>query len=79
MKYIITEQQQENIINDYLEKYIESGCVTIKRTSKYIIVDVQSPTYFEEFGFDKSEPSKIKNLLKKNSFQYSFGEYIKKI
>jgi len=79
MKYIITEQQQENIINDYLEKYIESGCVTIKRTSKYIIVDVQSPTYFEEFGFDKSELSKIKNLLKKNSFQYSFGEYIKKI
>ena len=79
MKYIITEQQQENIINDYLEKYIESGCVTIKRTSKYIIVDVQSPTYFEEFGFDKSELSKIKNLLKKNSFQYSFGEYLKKI
>jgi hypothetical protein len=79
MKYIITEQQQENIINDYLEKYIESGCVTIKKTSKYIIVDVQSPTYFEEFGFDKSELPKIKNLLKKNSFQYSFGEYIKKI
>ena len=79
MKYIITEQQQENFINDYLEKYIESGCVTIKKTSKYIIVDVQSPTYFEEFGFDKSEPYKIKNILKKNSFQYSFGEYIKKI
>lgn len=79
MKYIITEEQQENLIIDYLEKYIESGCVTVKRTSKYISVDVQSPTYFEEFGFDVSEPSKIKNMLKKNSFQYSFGEYIKRI
>jgi len=79
MKIIITESQQESLIYDYLEKYLDSGCVNIKRTSGYIIVDVQSPSYFEEFGFEKSKPSKIKTMLKKNSFQYSFGDYIKKI
>lgn len=79
MKYIITESQQENLMYDYLEQYVDSGCVTFKIISNYMCVDVQSPGYFEEFGFDKSEPAKIKNLLKKNSFQYSFGDYMKKI
>ena len=79
MKYIITESQQENLIHDYLEKYLDSGCVSIKRTPNYISVDVESPSYFEDNGFDKSDVSRIKNFLKKNSFQYAFGNYIKKI
>ena len=79
MKYIITEQQQENLIYDYLNKYIESGCVKIKKSGRYMSVDVESPSYFEEQGFDKSDVIRIKNFLKKNSFQYAFGEYIKKI
>ncbi len=36
-------------------------------------------SFFEEQGFDKSDVVRIKNFLKKNSFQYAFGEYIKKI
>ena len=79
MKYIITEQQQENLIYDYLNKYVESGCVKIKKAGRYMSVDVESPSYFEEQGFDKSDVVRIKNFLKKNSFQYAFGEYIKKI
>ena len=77
MKYIITEQQQENLIYDYLSKYIESGCVKIKRAGRYMSVDVESPSYFEWNGFDSSDASKIKIFLKKNSFQYAFGDYIK--
>ena len=79
MKIIITERQQDNLIDSYLEKYIESGCVSIKKLPKYIVINVESPSYFEEFGFDKNDPAKIKSLLKKNSFQYAFGEYIKEI
>jgi uncharacterized FlgJ-related protein len=79
MKYIITESQHQNIIHDYLEKYFDSDCVKVKKTRNYIIVDVESPSYFEEQGFDKSDVVRIKNFLKKNSFQYGFGEYIKKI
>lgn len=79
MKYIIIEQQQENLIHNYLEKYLDSGCVSIKRTPNYISVDVESPSYFEDNKFDKSDVSRIKNFLKKNSFQYAFGSYIKKI
>jgi hypothetical protein len=77
MKYIITEQQQENLIYDYLNKYIESGCVKIKKSGRYMSVDVESPSYFEWNGFDKSDAAKIKIFLKKNSFQYAFGDYIK--
>jgi hypothetical protein len=40
-------------------------------------VDVESPSYFEWNGFDKSDAAKIKIFLKKNSFIYSFGDYIK--
>jgi hypothetical protein len=79
MKYIITESQHESLIHDYLEKYVDSGCVRIRKTPNYISVDVESPSYFEDNGFDKSDVSRIKNFLKKNSFQYAFGEYIKKI
>ena len=77
MKYIITEQQQENLIYDYLNKYVESGCVKIKKSGRYMSVDVESPSYFEWNGFDRSDASKIKIFLKKNSFQYAFGDYIK--
>jgi hypothetical protein len=79
MKIIISESQQEELINNYLDKYVDSGCVSIRKTSKYIGVTVESPSYFEECGFDRDDVTKIKNMLKKHSFQYSFGEYIKKI
>jgi hypothetical protein len=80
MKYIITESQEENLINRYFEMYIGSGCVTIKRTANYIVVDVQSPGYFIEHGFGGNEPVKLKNILRKNDFvSLGVGEYAKKI
>ena len=75
--YMLCLQIGENLSISFC--YIESGCVSIKKSPKYIVIDVESPSYFEEFGFDRNDPTKIKNLLKKNSFQYSFGEYIKEI
>ena len=75
----LTESLEDEFIDNYLKKYIDSGCVKIRKTPNYISVDVESPSYFNEFGFDRNDPDKIKNLLKKHSFQYSFGEYIKKI
>ena len=79
MKIIITEQQQENLIYDYLDKYVESGCVKIKKVGGYLSVDVESPIYFEWNGFDRDDAAKVKTFLKKNSFQYAFGDYIKKL
>jgi len=77
MKYIITEQQQETLIYDYLNKYVESGCVKIKKVGRYMSVDVESPSYFEWNGFDRSDAAKVKLFLKKNSFQYAFGDYMR--
>ena len=80
MRYIITESQEESLINRYFETYIDSGCVTIKRTTNYIIIDVQSPGYFAEHGFGSNEPVKLKNILRKNDFvSLGVGEYVKKI
>jgi hypothetical protein len=79
MKYIITEEQNENLIFSYLEEYLESGCVNVRRTSEWIIVDVESPTYFEQQGFEKNDGLKIKNFLRKNNFMSTgVGEYIRK-
>lgn len=79
MKYIITEEQSESLIFSYLEKYLDSECVKMKRTSDYFIVDVESPSYFEEHGFDKSDGSKIKGFLRKNNFMSTgVGEYVRK-
>ena len=80
MKYIITEEQSEKLIDSYLEKYLDSECVKMRRTSQYLVVDVESPSYFEEQGFDKSEPLKIKSFLRKNNFiSTGVGQYVKKI
>ena len=79
MKYIITEQQQLKLLDDFLEKYIDSGCVRLKFEGNYLLIDVESPTHFESNGFDRSDAARVKNFLKKNSFQYAFGYYIKKI
>lgn len=75
----LTESLEDELIDNHLKKYIDSGCVKIKKTPNYISIDVESPSYFNEFGFNDIDSVKIKNLLKKHSFQYAFGEYIKKI
>ena len=79
VRQVINEQNEEKIL-DYVKRYIDSKCVTVKYVGNYIIIDVQSPSYFEEFGFGKSEGLAIKDKLRKNGFSsIGVGEYVKKI
>ncbi len=76
VKMVISESE----VPDYLKQYIESKCVTYGERGKYIVVDVESPSYFESKGFDKSDGVKIKQKLKKDNFiSVGVGEYVKKI
>ena len=76
----IMNEQNEKKILDYIGPYIDSECVTVKYVGDYIVIDVQSPGYFEEFGFRKGEGLVIKDKLRKNGFMSTgVGEYIKKI
>jgi len=76
----IMNEQNERKILDYIGPYIDSECVTVKYVGDYIVIDVQSPGYFEEFGFRKGEGLVIKDKLRKNGFiSTGVGEYIKKI
>jgi hypothetical protein len=94
MKYIITESQYDRVISkmgllneqdeskilDYIKPYLDSKSVTIKYIGSYLMIDVQSPEYFGEFGFGKGEGLVIKDKLRKNGFMsIGVGEYIKKI
>ena len=79
MKIIISESQQASIIRNFLEPYEESGCVKTKTTSKYMVVDVESASYFKDMGFEERDCSMIKKFLIKNGFIYSFGDYIKEL
>ena len=68
-----------DILND-LEPYMESGCVSVKYKGDYVVVDVESPSYFESEGFDKDTGLRIKSKLRKNGFMSTgVGEYIKKL
>jgi hypothetical protein len=67
-------------ILDDLEPYMDSGCVTVKYKGSYVVVDVESPGYFESEGFDKDTGIRIKSKLRKNGFMSTgVGEYIKKL
>lgn len=67
-------------ILDDLEPYMESGCVSVKYKGDYVVVDVESPGYFESEGFDKDTGIRIKSKLRKNGFMSTgVGEYIKKL
>lgn len=67
-------------ILDDLEPYMESGCVSVKYKGDYVVVDVESPSYFESEGFDKDTGLRIKSKLRKNGFMSTgVGEYIKKL
>ena len=73
-------EQNESKILDYIEPYLDSKSVKVKHIGDYLIVDVQSPSYFEEFGFGKGEGLAIKDKLRKNGFMsIGVGEYAKKI
>ena len=77
---IVSRVINENKIYNYVEPYLESECVTTKNVGDYLVIDVQSPGYFEEFGFDRGEGIKIKNILRKEGFMSTgVGEYIKKV
>ena len=79
---VIEEGRDIDILDD-LEPYLDSGCVTIKYRGDYIVVDVESPSYFESEGFDKDTGIRIKSKLRKNGFMsmmsMGVGKYIKKL
>jgi hypothetical protein len=77
---IVSRVINENKIYNYIEPFIESECVITKNVGDYLVIDVQSPGYFEEFGFDRGEGIKIKNMLRKEGFMSTgVGEYMKKV
>ena len=67
-------------ILDDLNPYMDSGCVSVKYKGDYVVVDVESPSYFESEGFDKDTGLRIKGKLRKNGFMsMGVGQYIKKL
>ncbi len=69
-----------DVIVDYVQPYLESGCVRYRYTDKYFIIDVESPSYFEEHGFDKFDGRRIKDKLRGYNFQSTgVGQYVKEI
>lgn len=67
-------------IFDILSKYINSGCVSYKKISNFLIFDVGSPTDFEVCGFSKSDAVKVKSKLRDNGFNsWGVGQYAKQI
>ena len=67
-------------ILDDLKPYMDSGCVSVKYKGDYVVVDVESPSYFESEGFDKDTGLRIKSKLRKNGFMsMGVGQYIKKL
>ena len=76
---VIEENRGIDIIDD-LDPYMDSGCVTVKYRGTYVVVDVESPGYFESEGLDKGTGIRIKNKLRKNGFMSTgVGEYIMKL
>ena len=44
------------------------------------MVDVESPGYFEHYGFDSNDGLRIKAFLRKNGYiSFGVGEYAKKL
>lgn len=79
VKRIINEADVKTIL-DYVKPYEQTGCVVVKKRGDYLIIDVESPNYFEHYGFEKNMGLKIKDLLRKSGFiSLGVGEYAKKI
>jgi hypothetical protein len=79
VKKIIKEENEYDELFDYVEPYIESGCVTIKHSGDWLVFDIESPGYFEWKGFNKNVGLKIKDKLRKKGFVGRVGEWFKKI
>jgi hypothetical protein len=76
----VIKEGRDNDILDDLKPYMDSGCVSVKYKGSYVVVDVESPGYFESEGFDKDTGIRIKSKLRKNGFMSTgVGEYIKKL
>jgi hypothetical protein len=76
----VIKEGRDNDILDDLKPYMDSGCVSVKYRGDYVVVDVESPSYFESEGFDKDTGLRIKSKLRKNGFMsMGVGQYIKKL
>ena len=63
-------------ILDYLEPYINAGCVEFNATGKYIIVNVGAPYDFVDGGFEREDANRVKGKLRaKGFFSLGVGEY----
>ena len=76
----VIKEGRDNDILDDLKPYMDSGCVSVKYKGDYVVVDVESPSYFDSEGFDKDTGLRIKSKLRKNGFMsMGVGQYIKKL
>ena len=76
----VIKEGRDNDILDDLKQYMESGCVSVKYKGSYVVVDVESPSYFEWEGFDRDTGLRIKSKLRQNGFMSTgVGQYIKKL
>jgi hypothetical protein len=76
----VIKEGRDNEILDDLKQYMDSECVSVKYRGGYVVVDVQSPGYFEWCGFDRDTGLKIKSKLRKNGFMSTgVGQYVKKL
>jgi len=76
----VIKEGRDNEILDDLKQYMDSECVSVKYRGDYVVVDVESPSYFESEGFDKDTGLRIKSKLRKNGFMsMGVGQYIKKL
>ena len=76
----VIKEGRDNDILDDLKPYMDSECVTVNYIGGYVVVDVESPSYFEWEGFDRDTGLRIKSKLRKNGFMsMGVGQYIKKL
>lgn len=76
----LLKEYDSDTVEKMVEPYLESGAVRIKKVGSYLVVDVESPSYFRMFAFDPIEGLKIKSYLRNNGFSsVGVGEYAKKI
>ena len=76
----VIKEGRDNDILDDLKPYMDSGCVSLKYKGDYVVVDVESPSYFEWEGFDRDTGLRIKSKLRQNGFMsMGVGQYVKKL
>jgi hypothetical protein len=74
------EEETVKYVSELIDPYVDSNAIKFSVQNGYLIIDIETPTFFQSVGFPYKTPHNIKNKLRNKGFLgIGNGKYVRKL